>query len=154
MKKYFRILLVILMVVTITGCKKSVVTKCSSTMTQNVSNYTVKREYTVYAKGDIVKKIEIKEVIDTKNNTIRAYFEKVNKDKYEEQNKLYGGTKYDVNVKDKVLTTIISVNYSKFDMNKYVKDNSVMKNYVDKTGKLTYKGAINMLEMDGLKCEK
>ena len=39
-------------------------------------------------------------------------------------------------------------------MKKYVKDDNNMKYYVDKNNKLTYKGAMDMLKLEGLKCEK
>ena len=75
MKKYFKVLFLFLALVSLTGCKKNIVTKCTNTVTQEVSNYTETKEYTVYAKGDTVKKIVFKDTIDTKNNTIRLYFE-------------------------------------------------------------------------------
>lgn len=154
MKKYFKVLFLFLALVSLTGCKKNIVTKCTNTVTQEVSNYTETKEYTVYAKGDTVKKIVFKDTIDTKNNTIRLYFENLNKQKYEDLNKNYGGVKYDVSVKGKLLTTNVTINYKKFDMKKYVKDDNNMKYYVDKNNKLTYKGAIDMLKLDGLKCDK
>ena len=131
MKKYFKVLFLFLALVSLTGCKKNIVTKCTNTVTQEVSNYTETKEYTVYAKGDTVKKIVFKDTIDTKNNTIRLYFENLDKKKYEELNKNYGGIKYNVSVKGNKLVTEVTINYKKFDMKKYVETETDMKSYVN-----------------------
>jgi len=67
---------------------------------------------------------------------------------------MYGGYTYDIkNSKDK-LELSVGIDYTVFDMNKFINNNAAMKDYVNKSNKLTIDGIINMYEASGSTCSK
>ena len=64
---------------------------------------------------------------------------------------MYGG--YTYNSKDK-LELSVSIDYTVFDMNKFINNNAAMKDYVNKSNKLTIDGIIKMFEASGSTCSK
>ena len=141
MKKIVKIAFAFMLVVLLTGCfGKDKVIKCTSTSDQSASGYKIKTEHEAYYKGDIVNKIVTIETVESKNNTILAYFEKQFKNQVKSYNDNYGGYKQEITNKDGKLVSKVTVDFSKTDMNKFIKDNPAMKSYVNKSNKLTVKG--------------
>ena len=152
MKKFFKLTFVFMLVALLAGCKGGyVVTKCSSTSDQSASGYTIKSEYNIY---DVVSKVEITETVTSKNTTILAYFEKQHKDQYKANNNTYKGYTYNVTNKDGKVVSKVTIDYSKMDLNKFIKDNPAMKSYVNKDKKITLNGIKKMYESMGSTCEK
>ena len=152
MKKLLKIAFIFVFIFIVSGCNKKAVT-CTLDNDQSASGYVVKTTYNIYANKDVVTRVETNEVITSKNNTILAYFEKTNKDKYEAENKKYGG--YTVNVlnKDGKVTTDVTIDYGKMDLDKFVTDNTAMKSYVNKKNQVTLKGAKTLYESLGATCK-
>ena len=152
MKKIIKIGFVFAFILFVSGCNKKAVT-CTIENDQSASGYVIKTTYNIYSNKDIVTKVETNEVITSKNNTILAYFEKNNKDKYDSENKKYGG--YTVNVlnKDGKVTTNITIDYNKMDVDKFVTDNTAMKSYVNDKHQVTLKGAKTLYESLGATCK-
>lgn len=155
MKKFVKIAFAFMLVVLLTGCfGKEKVAKCTLTSDQSSSGYKIKSEYNMYYSGDIVNKVVTTETVESKNNTILAYFEKQLKTQYKSNNDNYGGYKYEITNKDGKVVSKVTIDYSKMNMTKFVKDNPAMKSYVNKSNKLTVKGVKSMYQSLGATCEK
>ena len=154
MKKFIKLSFVFMFIILLSGCKGGkVVTKCTMTSDQSASGYKIKSTYNITSKSDIVNKVEIEEVVESKNKTILAYFKKQLKNQYKSYNTIYGGYEYEVTSEDKKVTSKVTVDYKKMNLKKFVKENEAMKEYVNKDNELTLKGIKTMYESMGAKCE-
>lgn len=151
--KYCKIVLLIMIAFLITGCGKKVNKKCVLISDQSDNGYKSIVEYKIFSKGDIVTKVEQKEVIESEKQDILNFFQKEYNSQYQKYQNLYGGYKYKVNIKDKKLTLNVTINYKKFDMNKYLKDNTGVKKFVNKNNKYTVKGILKMYKNMGATCD-
>ena len=155
MKKYFKYAFLFTLVLLLTGCLgKDKVAKCTLVSDQSASNYKIKTEYKIYHSKDIVNKVVTTETVESKNNTILAYFEKQLKEQYKSNNDKYGGYEYKVTNKDGKVVSEVTINYNKMNLNKFVKDNPAMKSYVNKSNKLTLEGVKTMYKSSGATCDK
>ena len=155
MKKFVKLTFAFMLIVLLTGCLgKDKVTKCTLKSDQSASGYKITSEYNVYSSKDEVNKVVTTETVESKNNTILAYFEKQLKSQYKANNDSYGGYKYEVTNKDGKVVSKVTIDYSKMNLNKFVKDNPAMKSYVNKSNKITVKGIKSMYQSMGATCEK
>ena len=155
MKKFIKLLFVFMLVVFLAGCKgKEVVTKCNYESNQETSGYKIVTDYEIYSRDELATKVVKKEKIISKNNTILAYFKDQFKKQYESNNKNYKGYSYEVSDKKGETVSIVTIDYSKVDMDKFIKDNPAMKSFVNKSNQPTYKGIKTMYESMGAKCDK
>ena len=154
MEKTIKIIFTFMLVIILVGCKsEKLVSKCSSTSNQTTNGYIIKSDYDIYADKDVVNKVVTTETITSNNNTILAYFEKQLKNQYKSYNKTYSGYSYKItNEKVKVVCEV-TIDYTKLDMKKFIKDNPAMKTYVNKNNKLTVKGLKNMYKSTGASCQ-
>ena len=107
----------------------------------------------IASKKDVVEKVEIKEVITSKNNTTLAYFEDKLKKKYEELNKLYKGyTVKTTTEKGKAIVTA-TADYSKIDIEKFGNANDTIKDDIKKSKKMTSEIAKKYYESLGASCK-
>lgn len=155
MKRIVKISLALLLVVLLTGCKgKQVATKCTLTSDQSASGYKIESTYNVYSTENKVDRVETVETVTSKNTTVLAYFEKQLKTQYKANDDTYGGYTYKITNKNGKVTSNVTIDYSKMNLDKFVKDNPAMKSYVDKKNNITLKGIKSMYESMGAKCEK
>lgn len=154
MKKFVKLTFVMMLVVLLAGCGKDKVIKCTLNSDQSASGYKIKSEYNMYSTGDIVNKVVTTETVESKNNTILAYFEKQLKTQYKTNNDNYGGYTYEITNKDGKVVSKVTIDYTKMNLNKFIKDNPAMKSYVNKSNKLTVSGVKSMYQSLGAKCEK
>ena len=138
------------------GCAsgKETVLKCELSSNDTVNDYSVNSTYTIYSKGNEVNKVVTKEVVTSGSKEILDTFEKSLNSTYETTNKTYGGYTFDVKKDDKSVTSTVTIDYTKMDIDKFVKDNSVLKAYVNKKNKLTTEGARKIYTAMGATCEK
>ena len=149
MKKIINIALVLCLCVLLTGCGKTV--KCTSTSKQK--KYTMDTEQVIKTKGDIVTSITTKQVIESKDKKVLENFKKQLEEQYKSNNTVYGGYDYKVKINGKKLVANVTIDYKKFDLDKFVKDNAAMKEYVNKDNKLTVDGAKKMYKASGATCK-
>lgn len=149
MKKIINVGLVVALCILLTGCGKTI--KCSSKSPQK--NYDISSDYTIKSKGDIVTSVTIKQVIESKDKKVLENFKKQLEEQYKSNNTVYGGYNYKVKINGKKLTADVTIDYKKFDLEKFVKTNGAMKEYVNKDNKLTVDGAKKMYKSTGAKCK-
>ena len=152
MRNALKVGLVFCLVLLVSGCGTKVV-KCTMNNDQSGSGYTIDSTYEIYSSKDIVSKVEIKEIITSKNNTTLAYFEDNLKKKYEDLNKQYKG--YTVKTKTEKGKTIVTAtaDYSKIDIEKFANANDVIKDDIKKSKKMTSDIAKKYYESLGAACK-
>ena len=152
MRNALKVGLVFCLVLLVSGCGTKVV-KCTMNNDQSGSGYTIDSTYEIYSSKDIVSKVEIKEIITSKNNTTLAYFEDNLKKKYEDLNKQYKG--YTVKTKTEKGKTIVTAtaDYSKIDIEKFANANDVIKDDIKKSKKMTSDIAKKYYESLGATCK-
>ena len=155
MKKFVKLTFALMLVVLLTGCLgKNKVTKCTLNSDQSASGYKIKSEYNINSSGEIVNKVIKIDTVESKNNTILAYFEKQFKTQYKTNNDKYGGYTYKITNKGGKVVSEATIDFNKIDLNKFIKDNPAMKSYVNKSNKLTVKDVKSMYQASGATCEK
>lgn len=154
MKKFFA--LVIIMLLFTFGCgsiNKNEEIVCKYTTNNIKEGYKLESEYKIYGKNGIATSVKTKEVITSSNQDILDYFEETLKSTYDAANNTYGGYKINIEKENDSVSSNIEIDYSKMDIDAYVKDNTVMKNYVNSKNQLRVKGLINIYESMGATCE-
>lgn len=156
MKKKFLIGLVMVLSFCLVGCasEKETVVKCKLTNNSGISGYKVNSTYTIYSKGNVVDKVVTKEVATSDSKEVLDVLEETLKSTYETTNKTYGGYTFDVKRDDTSITSNVTIDYNKMDLDKYVKDNSALKAYVNKNNKLTTEGVKKIYTSMGATCEE
>lgn len=125
---------------------------CTMISDQKRNGYIIQSSYVIESKYGYVQNINIKEVITSKDSKILDKFENQFNKQYSYNKKTYHGYQYTViNDKDKVESKV-TINYKKFDMKKFIKNNEAMKSYI-KNNKLTLEGARKMYESTGATCK-
>lgn len=153
MKKYVKFLLVLLVVTVLSGCTSKLDTaECSFESKQ--SDYKIKSKYKIYYRDNIVEKVDIDEVISSSSKDKLEEFNKSFKSEYDSNNTIYGGYTHNIKINKDKLKLSVSIDYTSFNMKKFIKNNVAMKEYVDKNNRLTLDGAIKMYEAIGSKCNK
>lgn len=155
MKKNIKIISV-LSILLLSGCgtnKEVLVTKCTSSQNNLQANYTLKSEYTIYSQKGVVNKVESVETINSSSEAILDYFDTYLTSTYEQANKVYGGYNNKITKNDDEVISKTTIDYKSMDMNKYVEDNSAMKNYVNSKNELTLEGIKVAYQSIGATCE-
>lgn len=156
MKKNILFLLVTLLC--ITGCSlnntsnKSVVKKCTSKQTGADPAYEYLSEYNIYATNDTVDKVEIKETVTADTDEVFNYFEAYAKNKYDDQNKAYGGITYKIDKSDDKIVVNTTMNYKKMDTKTYVNALTGDEKYL-KNNKILLKGVLEYYKLMNITCE-
>ena len=155
MKKGLKILFISLFVILISGCGKSnkeVVSTCTLSSDQSSNGYTLSSNYEIHSKDGLVYNVTTKETVESDNEQVRSYFKKTLEDSYNTANESYGGYTYNVTEDGNKVISNVTIDYSKMDLDKFVKDNSQIKSYI-KNKKITLEGMQKIYESLGATCE-
>lgn len=155
MKKCVKILSLVFAIVLISGCgsKKEFVKTCTLTSNDPTTGYKLNAEYKIYGQGDVANKVVTVETVATDDKDSLDYFEEYFKSTYDSINETYGGYTNKVTNKDGKVTSETTVDYNKMNLEQYVKDNSAMKNYVNKDNKMLVDGLVKTYEALGATCK-
>lgn len=154
MKKVLKVIVISILMMFLVGCdsKKEVVKTC--TLEKSVSGYSLNSTYKIYATGNEVKKVETEEVVTSDNESVRSYFETQLNNSYSAASKTYGGYTYDVTNKDNKVTSKVTIDYEKMDLDKFIKDNASIKQFLNKKNKVTLDGVKSIYSTLGATCEE
>lgn len=156
MKKGVKFLVVSLFVILLVGCSskdEKVVKTCKLNRDQSASGYTLNSTYKIHATNNVVTSVETEEVVTSENKQIRDYFESTLKTSYETAEKAYGGYTYTVKNEGNKVSSNVTIDYTKMDLEKFINSNTAMKAYVNKDNKITLEGAKKIYEGLGATCE-
>lgn len=155
MKKCVKILTLVFAIILISGCAKDkeVVKNCSFTANDVSQGYKLETKYKLYGKGKIAEKVIITETVESDDEEILSYFEEYLENSYSVLNENYGGYTNKISNENGKVVSETTIDYNKMDLDLYVKDNSVMKNYVSKDNKLLLSGVLDMYKSIGVTCD-
>lgn len=157
MKKFLKLVAVLLVVVILCGCgvksEEEKVIKCTSSQKDLTNGYEIRSEYNIYTKGDIVKSVKTKETVTSDQESILSYFQTTLNTTYEKYNNEYGGYKYEVVKDGNIVTSDVEIDYSKMDIKKFSDDNTSLKSYMNDNNELTVDGLKSMYKSLGATCE-
>lgn len=148
--KKIKYLVLVLSLVLLTGCSKKMT--CTSTSDQSKSGYKLESKYEITTNNNNVTKVEIEETITSSDKKKLEKFEKQLDEQYSYNKKKYGGYTYKVTNSNGKVTSKVTIDYKKFDMKQFIKDNAAMKTYT-KDDKLTLDGAKKLYESTGATCK-
>ena len=155
MKKGLYSIVICAIFIVFTGCgDKDLQTKCSITSDNVISGYKLEATYNIYGSNGVVNKVKTKEVYTSDDASIITYFEDQLKSSFEAMDLAYGGYKYDITKTANSITSDVTIDYTKMDMTKLLKDQSVMKKYTNKNNKITIEGIKELYQSMGATCEK
>ena len=154
MKKGLKILFISLFVILISGCGKSnkeVVSTCTLNSDQSSNGYKLTSNYEIHSKDGSVYSVVTKETVESDNEQVRSYFKKTLEDSYNTANESYSGYTYNVTEDGNKIISDVTIDYSKMDLDKFVKNNSQMKSYI-KNNKISLDGMKKIYEALGATC--
>lgn len=155
MKKFLLSLALVFLLV-LTGCeknKKVMVTTCTLSNNDTLNGYQLNSTYKIYSTNNEVNKVESKEVVSSSSAEILNLFEKTLSNTYKTTNDTYGGYTYSITNENSKVTAITTIDYKQINLDKYIKDNTVMKQYVNKNGNLTVDAIKQIYTNLGASCE-
>ncbi len=156
MKKGVKFLVISLFVLLLVGCtskEEKVVKTCTLNSDQSSSGYTLNSTYKIYATNDVVTSVETEEIVTSENKQIRDYFESTLNTSYKTANETYGGYTYNIKNEDNKVSSKVTIDYTKMDLEKFINSNTSIKAYVNKDNKLTLEGVKKIYENLGAICE-
>lgn len=152
------ILLLCLSIGIITGCstkeKKEEEKTVTCTLSQNFSSYEITSKYTIYTKGEVVDRVEIIEVATSENEEIRNSLESAFQSQYTALNSKYNGYTSAVTKNASSVENHATIDYSKVDIDKFIEDNVLLKEYVTSDNHFSLDGMIAFYEENNATCEK
>ena len=125
---------------------------CKNVYNQKADGYKIENTYNVISKNGIVNKIIKKGIVISKKNEVLKSFEKQIKEQYEYNKKTYGGYTYQISNKKGRLEVDVTVECDKMHLEKFIKDNEAMQQFVNSNNKVTLKGAKKLYKSIGAKC--
>lgn len=127
--------------------------KCNINM--NAANYQIETSYEIYYRGRIVEKtINTSKVVSSSSKTLmeqKQAFTNMNT-YYENMNNLYGGYSYEVKTTNNTVSSIITIDYTKVDLEKLINNDSNMKKLVNNNNQMLISKVKNTYESMGANC--
>lgn len=152
MKKSLIVLSAILFLMA--GCdKKESLKTCKLTSTDTTSGSKLNIEYKIYSTGDVVSKTVTVETIENNDEKILKNFKDNLEKTYSSMDEKYHGYTNNIEINDNKLISTTTIDFSKMDMETYIKDISSMKNFVNDKNQLIASGLIKEYETLGAICE-
>jgi Uncharacterized protein conserved in bacteria len=156
MKKFFYVLVISLFVFTLAGCssdEKEKTMKCSLKKSEPVNGVSVYTDYTVTYVGDIIKKAELVETLESDNKGTIEYYYNYFDAYYDQLNDKYGGYTWKLSKTDNKVVSNTTMDYTKINLKKYAEDVPIFKNYLNDNNELTIKGLKSLYATAGITCE-
>lgn len=151
MKKFFVFLPILLL--SLVGCdEKSGTLVCTLSSNDVINGYKLDSIYKINYFGKTVKSVETIETVISDSSETIDYFETTLNDTYKKMNDSYGGYVYNVTKEDGKVVSNVTIDYSKVNIEQLVKDQPLLKSYVD-DNKLLLGGLKSMYESMGATCE-
>ena len=136
-----------------TGCGSNNKTlKCTNKIETDELKYSSTYEI-VYDSDKKVKEVNTKEVITSEDESYLEEAKKSSEQLYEENNKEYGGYDYKITINGNTLTSKCTIDYSKMNVKKYVKDNNLT-NFADSNDNVLLSSLIEIYKTLGAECEE
>ena len=150
MRKLF--ILSFVCIILLAGCSKKKYFTCEINLDNNIQNYYLDAKYKVYYKNSYVTKIEKEEIYISEEEDTLNYFNEYKDLEYLNLNNLYGGTTYNVDLKDNRVIVNATIDMSLMDIKSMIKNKYIDKDYVV-SNKLTTNGIKELYKSKGATCD-
>lgn len=156
-KKLFGILCCCFMLLLV-GCgSKSAelkTTKCTLTKNDVVNGYKLESTYEISYSNDSVKKVHSIEKVISESSEILDQFETTLNNTYSTMNNTYGGYTYEVKKSDDNVTSDVTIDYEKVDLDKLSKDDSSISAIINDDKEISKEKLQSMYESLSATCEE
>lgn len=136
----------------LTGCSREKYFTCKIDLNNNIEEYKLDALYKVYYKNSFVTKVEKEEIYISDNEETLEYFNEYKNLEYKNINSLYGGTTYNVDLKEDKVVLNATIDMNLVDMDKIIKNKYIDKDYIV-SNKLTVSGIKYIYKSKGAKCD-
>lgn len=151
--KKFLFIIPVLVVSLLVGCgNKGGTIECTLSSKDVVNGYELNSTYKIKYTNDYVNSVETVEVVSSDNSEVLDYFKKNLEDTYKKTNENYGGYDYNVTKDQNKVTANVTIDYSKMNLDQFIKDQPALKSYT-KDGKLLVDGVKSLYEAMGATCK-
>lgn len=155
MKRLLKLITICFVVCLLCGCgEKEKIVKCTLNKKDVINEYELKSEYVITTDGKIVKKAETTEIITSDKASILSYFETSLNDTYKKMNNAYGGYTYDVSKNDNKVTSKVTIDYAKLNLEQLGKDDASIKSALNDKNEITLDGLMSVYKAMGATCEQ
>lgn len=126
---------------------------CTLSKEDTATGYKMNSNYEVTAKGNKVTQVKTTEVVESESDEILEYFKTYIEESYTKMDEAYGGYDFTATIENQKLTVDTTIDYTVLDLDKLVKADSTMKQFVDKNNNLTLDGIQDLYEALGATCK-
>lgn len=156
MKKYFLLAASIVSLFLVTGCGKEEAKTIECTLNRKdvITNYELEAKYVINYVDSKVNTVETTEKVTSDSKTVLDTFKTTFDNSYGKMNDNYGGYDYKVKTTSNSVTSSVTVDYNKMDLNKLVKDEPTIKNLMTNKNKLDAAKMQKNYEGMGATCKK
>lgn len=151
MKKFIFILPILAFCLTGCGDKEGII-ECELSSNDVVNGYALNSTYKINYTGDFVTSVETEEIVSSENDELLNNFEITLNDTYNKTNTAYSGYTYNVVKENGKVVSNVTIDYSKMNIEQFVKDQPSLKTYV-KDNKLLAEGIQALYESMGATCK-
>lgn len=151
MKKFIFVLPILAICLTGCGDKKGII-ECELSSNDVVNGYALNSTYKINYNGDFVTSVDTEEIVSSENDELLNNFETTLNDTYYKTNTAYGGYTYNVVKENGKVVSTVTIDYSKMNIEQFVKDQPSLKTYV-KDNKLLAEGIQALYESMGATCK-
>lgn len=151
MKKVLWLLPVLML---IAGCGKVKTGTIACTLSQKdaINNFSTESTYNINYEGKYVTSVDTKEIVTSDSEEMLDLFVTELNKTYSAMDKEYGGYKYSVVKKDGKVTSTVTINYNKMDLEGLAKDTPALAKYID-GDKIQVEGIKGIYESLGAGCK-
>lgn len=155
MKKVVSSIIITLFAVVMTGCGKAEEKTLTCTLHKKdvINGYEINSTYKAQAKDNVVTKVETQEIVTTDTPEMANYFEETLQNTYQKMHQSYGGYEFTVTNKDNKVTSDVTIDYTKLNLEQLAKDDSAIKGILDDKNRMTLDGMKALYEAQGATCE-
>lgn len=126
--------------------------KTVCTFESNQKDYQISTKYKIYSKNDLVTKVISKSIVESSSTKVLKEMEQNINKQYKILNDKYSGYDYKVKVRDKKLISVIKIDYKKYNMKDFIRENGAMRAYVNINKQYTLDGAKEYYKSIGATC--
>lgn len=143
-----------LLLICLSGCDAEP-TEVSCTLSRNdkVNNYSLEATYNISAEGNIVSKVTTKEVVTTDDEELLENFKNQFDTTYSTMSKAYGGYDYNITTKDNTVTSDVTIDYTKVDLDTLATDEPTIKGLMNDQNQITLDNLKQTYENMGATCK-
>lgn len=135
------------------GCGEEKQMKCTLSQNNDTNGYQLTSTYNITSQNGIVKKVQTEENIESGKEEIINAFKQTLETTYSSMNENYGGYDYNITAATNKLTSKVTIDYEKVDLEKLAKNEPSTKSMLNSKNQVTLSGLQKVYENMGATCK-